>query len=154
MPDDDRRVLADQQARIVQALTGGGGAESPEGFDAGRIALTARTLRQKRARAIAKCWPAITDGLKGSFGELFEVYAASHVLPATPVEDCVGFARWLMQQQLLGDTGRMQLLLNRAARGWPIRMMRLSSKRHLAIAVRIPIFGVCHILIRMPERSA
>jgi hypothetical protein len=149
MSEDDRRALADQQARLVDALTAA--AAPPEGFDSAQIVLTARTLHQKRARAVFKCWPAIADGLAGRFGALFEEYAASHSLPPTgPVEDGFGFATWLLCQRLLDDAGRMQWLLHRAAYGWPIRMMRLSTSRRLAIAVRLPIFGVRHILIRFP----
>lgn len=46
--DADRRALAAAQARLVEALTAG--APPPDGFEAGRVALAARTLLKKRAR--------------------------------------------------------------------------------------------------------
>jgi hypothetical protein len=147
--DEDRHSLADQQARLVEALISD--AAAPEGFDAGQVALTARTLHQKRARAVAKSWPAVADGLGANFGALFESYAAAQPLPTSgAVDDGMGFATWLKRQNLLDDAGCVQWLLHRAARGWPIRTVRLSRTRRLTIAVRIPALGVLLFSIPRP----
>lgn len=49
--------LADRQAALLRALVADG--PTPAGFDADRIAVTARGLRRKRARVVAHVYPAL-----------------------------------------------------------------------------------------------
>jgi hypothetical protein len=52
-----RPSMAERQADLVRALVGGG--PVPAGFDEGRVAVTALSLRRKRARVVAHVYPAL-----------------------------------------------------------------------------------------------
>src|SRR5688500_6577465 len=133
MPDD-REQLAAAQARLVAALTGA--APPPDGFDERGVALTARTLVHKRRAGVAKAWPAIADGLGERFTALFAEYAADMTMPPTgTLADGREFALWLRQRGNLPDAARLPVLLDRARRGWPIRVAR--AVRRTVIAVRV-----------------
>src|SRR5215211_4919183 len=71
--DANRQGLHELQARLVRALTGQG--EAPEGFDAGRLAVAARSLVNKRLRESARAWPALGRCLGGRYAERFRAYA-------------------------------------------------------------------------------
>ncbi|HEY7115025.1 MAG TPA: hypothetical protein VH475_00475 [Tepidisphaeraceae bacterium] len=146
--DDDRHTLADRQRQLLESLTTD--QPAPPEFDPRRIELARRSLLAKRARGVAKAWPSVAADLAGRFDELVERYARSHELPQarTGDDDGLRFARWLCREGLLSDDGRIQLLVRRAARGWPLRMTRLPGSHRLAIALRLPARGIRWFSIR------
>jgi hypothetical protein len=137
MSDEDRQRLAAEQSRLVEALAARGA--TPDDFDTSRVDLAARTLFQKRVRTIDKIWPGLIEGAELSF----DAYAKEHSIPAAgPVADAMAFAEYLLARGGLCDELRVGLVLRRAARGWPVRWVRLSETRRIVLALRIPRLGV------------
>jgi hypothetical protein len=113
-----RSKLAEEQSALVAAVVGGGAA--PEGFDADRVCMMARSLRQKRLRTVARAWPALVQALgDDEFKRAFLEYAQQHTLPpsASPSDDAMQFVRWLRKSGPLPDTVRLIL-----PQPWPIRL--------------------------------
>jgi hypothetical protein len=148
---DPRTRLAERQAALMQAL---GGAAAPEGFDPGRVRLTADSLARKRARAVARAWPSLAEGLGESFAARFAAYADATPLPAEggPLADGRGFARHLDARGELPDEARLQALnvdLHhrttaaglRPRRGPALKAALLRDPRRLVVAVRLPWLG-------------
>src|SRR5262245_61180971 len=75
-----RRRLAEDQARLVQALTGLG--EAPAGFDSDRLRAASEALARKRSRAVARAWPALARALGEAFDEKFCAFADHTPLPS------------------------------------------------------------------------
>lgn len=141
MTERQREILAEEQATLVRALAGG--AEVPEGFDAGRVTLAGEMLLNKRARSVAKIWPVLETELGAGFGELFAKFAAIHsIAPAGPQDDGCVFARWLEANDQLPQCSKIEVARYRARKGWPIRMTRLSQVNRLVIVLRLPFLGV------------
>jgi hypothetical protein len=139
--DKDRRALAERQGNLVAALCGGG--EPPDGIDPGHLKRAARSLHAKRARGVARTWPVLERCLGERFGLFFEAYAHGNGLPVGgAVEDGPAFARWLARVGMLDDAGRVQLMVHRARRGWPVRVARLGDGDRVAVAARLPWFGM------------
>jgi hypothetical protein len=139
--DSDRRALAERQLQLVDALCGA--AEPPDGIDPGQLKRAARSLHAKRARGVAKTWPVLERGLGERFDLFFAGYAQGNVLPTGgAVEDGPAFARWLARVGMLDDPGRIQLMIHRTRRGWPIRIAWLHGSDRIAVAARLPWFGV------------
>jgi hypothetical protein len=152
MPDADRAQLARQQAALVAALTTG--AAPPADFDEPRVRLAARTLHRKRARAVAKTWPALAAALGRSFNEHFRAYADAHPLAdPDPAADGAAFARHAGTLGLLTDAARVELALHRAARGWPVRLARFRESSHVAVALRLPCFGRRVFRLPFPQKT-
>src|SRR5689334_8387952 len=81
MPSPERQILADRQAKLVQALNHG--EPAPPGFDVRRVKLAADSLHRKRRRSVEKVWPALCNALGGHFAITFDAYASEH-LPQDP----------------------------------------------------------------------
>jgi hypothetical protein len=147
MPHDpDRQSLADQQARLVAALTAG--AAPPAAFDPAQLSAAVRSLYRKRARAVAKTWPALAASLGDRFDDLFAAYAIAHPLPVDgALADGHVFADHLRRANELPDPARVELLLHQTTRGWPIRLARLRDAHRLALALRLPTGRVLHTRI-------
>src|SRR3954471_9382123 len=96
MTAEKRQELLEQQHALARALVGVVGA--PAGFDAARVKLASSALRNKRWRSAAKAWPRLKQELGNEFVALFAAYACVAPVPATPVEDAVGFARYLYKE--------------------------------------------------------
>ena len=75
-----RDRLAAGQAALVRALVGGG--PVPGGFDPGRVRATSTALARKRAREVARAWPALAAELGEDFTGEFLAYAAGRPPPA------------------------------------------------------------------------
>src|SRR5258708_342870 len=73
MSEDARQSLAAKQTELVAALIGKD--DPPAGCDGSRLAEMSRTLQAKRARAAARCWPALAASLGQSFRAKFDQYA-------------------------------------------------------------------------------
>jgi hypothetical protein len=147
-----RARLAEAQARLMQALSGGA---APADFDAERIRATAQALANKRARAAARAWPALAGALGDDFDRRFAEYAAEHSLPAEggPLADGRGFAAHLAARGELPDEGRLEafgvdLRYRRSAdglrprRGAVFKAAWLRGRRRLVLGVRLPWLGV------------
>jgi hypothetical protein len=136
MADEQRRALADRQLQLVRALTGG---NSPAGFDQARLALTARTLLNKRSRAVARAWPRLAESLGDQFPKWFGQYAAEHPLPASggSVADGLQFVLFLQSRDSLPDAGKLEWLSYRVHRKW-MGFALLQNPPGIAVAVRLP----------------
>ena len=76
----DRERLAAEQAALVRALVDGG--PVPAGFDPDRVQATAAALARKRAREVARAWPALAAELGDDFTARFLADAARRPPPA------------------------------------------------------------------------
>jgi hypothetical protein len=154
---DLRRQLAEEQARLVEALTRSGAL--PEGFDGDRLRAAAESLLRKRTREAAHAWPALARALGESFDEKFRDFAGRVPLPheGGPLADGRAFAADLAARGELPDEGRLEALTvdlhyRRTARGLKrrrglaVRVIRLRQARRLVIAVRLPWLGVRWLL--------
>jgi hypothetical protein len=149
---DARARLAARQAELVRALMSHG--EPPPAGDAARLRATAEALAAKRAKAVARAWPALAAGLGEDFRERFARFAAGVPLPheGGPLADGRAFARWLARAGELSDAGRLEALavdLRYRAhagglvprRGPALAWARLREPRRLVVAVRLPWLG-------------
>jgi hypothetical protein len=139
--DDARERLAADQARLVAALSGQ--AAAPDGFDAGRVELAARTLVAKRMKSVARACPVLAASLGTRFAEEFSAFAATFPAPATaPADDGLAFASWLDDRNVLPTDAIPELML---ARLWRRRLPGLLLRRGprgLLLGVRLPLLGV------------
>ena len=149
---DARARLASQQARLVNALTAA--APAPDGFDAARVGLAAVTLRNKRRRAAARAWPGLSAALGPQFRDLFDAYALASPHPAEggPAADARAFAEHLARSGKLPPSARLEVLLARCRRGFPLRGALLGDPRRLLLAVRLPRRGVRYAVIPLVRR--
>ena len=111
MSAPDRDAYAARQALLLDALLRGGG--YPDGFLAAQADAAARSLRRKRARAVAVAWPALALDLDDAFEDRFDAFARRPDAPppGDPFRDGLAFAVWLQQDAPLGDDARAELLL-------------------------------------------
>jgi hypothetical protein len=116
-----RERLGFAQGRVVAALVAGG--EVPEGFDAGRLAVQARSLIAKRRGVVARLRPDAARAAGDDLVAEFAAYAAARMTPPPGYRaDADDFAAWLHGRGLLPgseparETGR--------SRWWPIRLTR------------------------------
>ena len=141
MADSGRNMLREQQDRLVSALTAG--LPPPEGFDQGKVRLAARTLINKRMRAVKKAWPGLAQSLGTEFENLFVDYASARSANEQgAAADAEAFARHLRQAGGLGDEAFVELLARRARRGCPIQIGRLPKSGRRVVVVRVPWRGV------------
>jgi hypothetical protein len=136
--------LGARQAALVRALVAGGAV--PDGFDPERVAATAAALARKRAREVARAWPALAYQLGGEFTGRFVAYAAANPRPAGgALADGLAFARTLQRAGLLAGEARAERLIAQA------RLARLAfagavlagrgGSRRLVAVVRAPLLG-------------
>jgi hypothetical protein len=136
--------LAAEQAALVRALVAGG--PVPDGFDPGRVRATAAALAGKRAREVARAWPALAADLGEAFTDRFVAFAAGRPPPASggALADGLAFARHLARRGRLSGDARVEVLLA-AARLSP-RPVRLAATvagppPHLVVLARVPGLG-------------
>src|SRR5437870_4415565 len=110
MSSVERAKLAELQAELLHNLAGK--AALPVGFDATRLQATAESLARKRARAVARAWPALADALGEEFGIRFAPFATATGLPAVggPLADGRAFAQTLAAAGDLPDSARLAVL--------------------------------------------
>ncbi|MBP2707144.1 hypothetical protein JOL79_25490 [Microbispora sp. RL4-1S] len=93
-PEAAREALAAAQRGLLAALLAGG--PVPAGFDAGRIAIEARSLLAKRAGSVARVMPGLARELGAAFGRTFAAYGEGRPRPEGGSRaDAEAFARWL-----------------------------------------------------------
>jgi hypothetical protein len=136
--------LGARQAALLRALVAGGAV--PAGFDPERVAATAAALARKRAREVARQWPALAYQLGEDFGSRFGAYAAANPRPAGgALADGLAFARTLQRAGMLPGEARAERLMAQArlARGafaGAVVAGRGGSRRLVAV-VRAPLLG-------------
>jgi hypothetical protein len=149
----DRTEYAARQAQLLDALLRGG--DYPEGFAAAQADAAGRSLRRKRARAVAGAWPALALDLGDAFGPRFDAFARAVDAPRSgdPFADGLAFARSLGRGTPLGDAARAELLLARAAlcrRGLFVAVARLRRPYpRLLVVARLPLLGPVHRSLRL-----
>ena len=152
MSAPDREGYAARQAQLLDALLRG--ADYPAGFVAAQADAAGRSLRRKRARAVAHAWPALALQLGDTFDARFDAFARTADAPASgdPLRDGLAFARSLGRDAALGDDARVELLLARAAlhrRGLFVRAAWLRRPhRRLLVVARVPWLGAVHRSVR------
>jgi hypothetical protein len=155
----DRAAYAAGQASLLLALVRG--EELPPGFDADKAAVAARSLRRKRAHAVAGAWPSLTLDLGERFAAAFDAYALTTPPPAfgDGLTDGLGFARTLGRAELTDD-GRVELLYARALaggrgaaprrrRGIFARALWLHEPRRILIVLRAPGIGRRQVVLAL-----
>lgn len=159
MPSSEVRArLAEEQARLVRALTGQ--AESPADFDAGRLGAAAAALAHKRARSAARAWPALAHALGEGFEERFAEFVKRVPRPREggPLADGRAFVADLAARGELPDEGRLEALgvdlhFRRTSaglkprRGPAVKVAWLRRSRKLALGIRLPWLGARWIIL-------
>jgi hypothetical protein len=85
MPDEARRRVGLQEAKLIGALTVR--SPAPTGMDLQRVAVTRRQLALKRLRIVARAWPSLRQVLGEDFERVgFEVLGE---VPMTPRHQAV-----------------------------------------------------------------
>jgi hypothetical protein len=140
----DRERLADEQAALVRALVDGG--PVPAGFDPDRVRATAAALARKRAREVARAWPALAAELGDDFTARFLADAARRPPPARggALADGLAFAGALAHTRRLSGDVRVEAML--AAARLSASPARLAAAvagppRRLVVTVRLPGLG-------------
>jgi hypothetical protein len=147
-----RERLAAVQAVLMRALVAQG--PIPEGFDATRLRMAARSLVNKRRQALAQAWPTLVRGVGDAFVERFTAFAVAHPLPAcaNAFADGRGFLTWLEQQGPLKDVLRIEAMSYdlrfietptglRRRQGFALKLARLSDSGTRVVALRLPWLG-------------
>jgi hypothetical protein len=141
--------LAAAQAALVRALVAGG--PTPAGFDPTRVAATATALRRKRARQVAKAFPALAQSLGDGFTTRFQAYAAANPPPsAGTLSDGLRFAKTLTRTgELVGEARVERLIAHARLAGGRSRqtvycravLTGEPRSRRLVAVVRAPLLG-------------
>lgn len=133
----------------MRALVAGG--PVPDGFDPARVCATREALARKRARQVAKAWPALA--LDPRFTERFLSYATGSPPPPAggALADGLAFADRLASAGQLGGDARVEWLTARSLlqprRGYrPRRGLFCGAviarpPRRLVVLVRAPRLG-------------
>jgi hypothetical protein len=151
-PPADRARYEAQQAALLRALLRGDA--FPERFDVAKADAAGRSLRRKRARAVAGAWPALAVGLGERFAPRFDAFARATPPPAYGFGygDGLAFARSLAREELTGEI-RVELALARAViagrcasalrrrRGVFLGAVSLRDPRRILIVSRTPGLG-------------
>ncbi len=108
----DRESYRRRQEAFLGALSAG--ASPPAGFDVARLDATAAALARKRARLVARAWPALALG--PAFMARFVAWARTHPLGAadSPLSDGLTFVRTL-PSAARDDDVRVEIARVRAA---------------------------------------
>lgn len=95
--------LAERQAELLRALLADG--EVPAGFDAAKIAVERKALRNKRRGVVAYVRPDLRQRLGERYRELFDTYAAQfpRLVGQRSRDDADAFEAWLVAR---GDLPR------------------------------------------------
>jgi len=158
---DPRARLAARQAELITALYGGPPAP---GLDPRMVRATSAALASKRARAVARAWPALARGLGADFAGRFTAYARATPPPdAGALADGLAFSRALAPEQHLPDDVLIERMLattrvkpghNRIAARRPRLTATLTAPpRRLLIVVTLPPIGARFFIFGPPRRT-
>lgn len=147
-----REALLDRQLAVVEALTGT--RPPPDGFDLRKFHVAADSLFSKRARSVARAWPAIANALGPEFADHFRAYAARFASPPPggAVADGRQFVAFLKSRKvataelreatLLFDA-RYRIRYGRAReRRIAIKVAILRAPIRLVLVIKAPFVGV------------
>ncbi len=133
----------------MRALVAGG--PVPDGFDPARVRATCEALARKRARQVAKVWPALA--LHPQFTERFLSYASGNPPPPTggALADGLAFADRLASTGQLHGNAQVEWLAARSRlqprRGYRLRRglfcgaVIVGPPRRLVVLARAPRLG-------------
>ena len=150
MNAEPRARLAARQAELIRALYGG---PPVTGLDAQMVALTSAVLAHKRARAVARAWPALALELGTDFAGRFTAYALASPPPdGGALADGLAFSQALAREgnppsnariEHMLTTTRVKLRHNRLiTRRSPRLAATITGRpRQLAIVVSLPPIG-------------
>jgi hypothetical protein len=145
-----RARLAARQAELITALYGGPPAE---GLDARLVTLTSVSLARKRARAVARAWPALARALGADLADQFTAFARVTPPPeGGALADGLAFSKVIAHKRRLPDDARIEEMLAtsrvklRSNRLVPRRGPRLAAvttgpPRRLVIIASLPPIG-------------
>jgi hypothetical protein len=167
MTAEPRARLAARQAELISALFGGPPAQ---GLDQRMVTAASVALAQKRARAVARAWPALARGLGADFTGRFTAYARATPPPGPgALADGLAFSRALARGHNLPDealiermlaTTRVRLRRNRlTARHGPRLAAAITAQpRRLVIIISLPPIGARFLILgpsgrRRPART-
>jgi hypothetical protein len=120
-----RARLAARQAELISALYGGPPAE---GLDPRLVTLTSDSLARKRARAVARAWPALARALGPGLADQFTAFARVTPPPeGGALADGLAFSQVITRQRRLPDDARIEGML--AASRVKLRHNRLVARR-------------------------
>jgi hypothetical protein len=109
MTAEPRARLAARQAELISALYGGPPAE---GLDARLVTLTSDSLAHKRARAVARAWPALARALGADLADQFAAFARVTPPPeGGALADGLAFSRVIARKRRLPDDARIEGML-------------------------------------------
>jgi hypothetical protein len=161
-PPADRSRYEAEQAELLRALIRGDG--FPDGFAAGKADAASRSLRRKRARAVAGAWPALSVTLGERFAARFDDFARGTPPPAwgDGFADGLAFARTLAREELAEAAG-IELLLARAVvrgragalrprRGVFVGARSLHEPRRILVVLRAPGIGRRELVVALRRR--
>jgi hypothetical protein len=148
----DRAAYAARQAQLLDALLRDD--ELPPGFAAAQAAAAGGALRHKRARAVARGWPALALCLGRAFEDRFDAFVRDAGTAGEPLADGLAFARWIESGGgVLDDGARVEVLLARAAlrrRGVWVGAVRLRRPyRRVLVVARLPVRGTVARSVRL-----
>jgi hypothetical protein len=161
MTPEPRVRLAARQAELVRALYGGPPAA---GLDARMVAVTSATLAEKRARGVARAWPALRRELGADFAVNFADYARTTPPPdGGALADGLAFGRVVARQRRLPDDARIEMMRSSsqfkfrqdrlvARRGPYLAVTVVGGPRRIVIVVRLPRAGVRLIALGLLPR--
>jgi hypothetical protein len=147
-----REALQEQQFAVVEALTKTG--RPPDGFNARKFQVAADSLLHKRARSLARAWPALARFLGSEFMDRFRAYASQVTSPPRggPVVDGRQFAAFLSSRKMATPELREAMLLFDARyrirsglareRRLAIKFTTLRSPIRLILVIKVPVAGV------------
>jgi hypothetical protein len=150
MTAEPRARLAARQAELISALYGG---QPAEGLDARLVTLTSDSLARKRARAVARAWPALARALGPGLADQFAAFARVTPPPeGGALADGLAFSQEIAHQRPLPDdariegmlaTSRVKLRHNRlvSRRGPGLAAVTTGRPRRLVIIATLPLVG-------------
>jgi hypothetical protein len=125
MTAEPRARLAARQAELISALYGGSPAE---GLDARLVTLTSDSLARKRARAVARAWPALARALGPGLADQFTAFARVTPPPeGGALADGLAFSQVIARERRLPDDARIEGML--ATSRVKLRRNRLVTRR-------------------------
>ena len=150
--DHARTKLAKAQCTLVEALIRG--TTIPVDFDFSRLQAAAVALARKRARGVARAWPALERALGERFPDRFADFAATAAIPGHggPLADGRAFVRYLVERGELPAEIRLEAIavdLQQVAvhdglvpRRWATaRIAWFPGRFGLVLGVRVPWLG-------------
>ncbi|MGZ4195211.1 MAG: hypothetical protein ACXVFQ_02405 [Solirubrobacteraceae bacterium] len=122
---DRRARLAAREAELVRALQGG---PTPDGLDEKMIRLTRDALARKRARQVARAFPALVRDLGREYQSMFDAFTlANPPREEGGLADGLAFGASVAGERRLSDEARVELLIARST--MKRRRGRLEARR-------------------------